>query len=56
MSKPVTKAATIVTEDGVPIDAVHLPASSGGSDLGIVVAHGLPSTGSGRRSGGPPPG
>ena len=25
MSKPVTKATTIVTEDGVPIDAVHLP-------------------------------
>jgi pimeloyl-ACP methyl ester carboxylesterase len=41
MTKPVTKAATIVTEDGVPIDAVHLPASSGGSDLGIVVAHGF---------------
>ena len=38
MTKPVTKAATIVTEDGVPIDAVHLP---GSSDLGIVVAHGF---------------
>ncbi|MGH3276031.1 MAG: alpha/beta fold hydrolase, partial [Streptosporangiaceae bacterium] len=38
MTKPVIKARTIVTEDGVPIDAVHLP---GGGDLGIVVAHGF---------------
>ncbi len=38
MSKPVTKATTIVTDDGVPIDAVHLP---GDADLGIVVAHGF---------------
>jgi pimeloyl-ACP methyl ester carboxylesterase len=38
MSKPVIKATTLVTEDGVPIDAVHLP---GSSDLGIVVAHGF---------------
>jgi len=38
MSKPVAKAKTIVTEDGVPIDAVHL---AGSSDLGIVVAHGF---------------
>jgi pimeloyl-ACP methyl ester carboxylesterase len=38
MSKHVTKAQTIVTEDGVPIDAVHLP---GASDLGIVIAHGF---------------
>jgi pimeloyl-ACP methyl ester carboxylesterase len=38
MTKPVTKAVTIVTEDGVPIDAVHLP---GSSELGIVVAHGF---------------
>jgi fermentation-respiration switch protein FrsA (DUF1100 family) len=38
MTKPVTKAETIVTEDGVPIEAVHLP---GDRDLGIVVAHGF---------------
>jgi pimeloyl-ACP methyl ester carboxylesterase len=38
MTKPVTKARTIVTSDGVPIDAVHLP---GSKDLGIVVAHGF---------------
>ncbi|HEX3492882.1 MAG TPA: alpha/beta fold hydrolase [Streptosporangiaceae bacterium] len=38
MSNPVPKATTIVTEDGVPIDAVHLP---GDSSLGIVVAHGF---------------
>ena len=38
MTKPVLKATTLVTEDGVPIDAVHLP---GSSDLAIVVAHGF---------------
>jgi pimeloyl-ACP methyl ester carboxylesterase len=38
MNKPVTKARTIVTDDGVPIDAVHLP---GSTDIGIVVAHGF---------------
>jgi len=38
MTKPVIKATTLVTEDGVPIDAVHLP---GSSDLGIIVAHGF---------------
>ena len=38
MSKPVAMAKTIVTEDGVPIDAVHL---AGRGDLGIVVAHGF---------------
>ncbi|HEY6480764.1 MAG TPA: alpha/beta fold hydrolase [Streptosporangiaceae bacterium] len=38
MTKPAIKAATLVTEDGVPIDAVHLP---GPGDLGIVVAHGF---------------
>ncbi|HLI42745.1 MAG TPA: alpha/beta fold hydrolase [Streptosporangiaceae bacterium] len=38
MAKPVVKAATLVTGDGVPIDAVHLP---GGGDLAIVVAHGF---------------
>jgi pimeloyl-ACP methyl ester carboxylesterase len=38
MTKPVVKATTLVTDDGVPIDTVHLP---GSSDLGIVVAHGF---------------
>ena len=38
MTTPVIKAATLVTEDGIPIDAVHLP---GPGDLGIVVAHGF---------------
>ena len=38
MSKPVPYARTIVTEDGVPIDAAHLP---GDKDLGIVLAHGF---------------
>ncbi len=38
MTKPVTKGSTLVTEDGVPIDAVHLAADS---DLAIIVAHGF---------------
>jgi fermentation-respiration switch protein FrsA (DUF1100 family) len=38
MTKPVVKATTLVTEDGVPIDAIHLP---GPGDLGIIVAHGF---------------
>jgi fermentation-respiration switch protein FrsA (DUF1100 family) len=38
MVKPVVTATTLVTEDGVPIDAIHLP---GRSDLAIVVAHGF---------------
>jgi pimeloyl-ACP methyl ester carboxylesterase len=38
MTKPVTKACTIVTDDGVPIDTAHLP---GRSELGIVLAHGF---------------
>jgi pimeloyl-ACP methyl ester carboxylesterase len=38
MTKPVPYARTIVTEDGVPIDAAHLP---GDKDLGIVLAHGF---------------
>jgi pimeloyl-ACP methyl ester carboxylesterase len=41
MTKPVIKARTIVTADGVPIDAVHLPGDAGGSGLGIVLAHGF---------------
>jgi pimeloyl-ACP methyl ester carboxylesterase len=36
--KPVVTTATLVTEDGVPIDAVHLP---GPRDLAIVMAHGF---------------
>ncbi len=38
MSRPVPYARTIVTDDGVPIDAAHLP---GDKDLGIVLAHGF---------------
>lgn len=38
MTKPVPHARTLVTADGVPIEAVHLP---GGSGLGIVLAHGF---------------
>ncbi len=38
MTKPVVTATTLVTEDGVPIDAIHLP---GTGDLAIVVAHGF---------------
>jgi pimeloyl-ACP methyl ester carboxylesterase len=38
MTKPVPKAWTIVTVDGVPIDAAHLPGDSG---LAIVLAHGF---------------
>ena len=38
MTKPVVTATTLVTEDGVPIDAVHLP---GPKDLAIIVAHGF---------------
>jgi len=38
MTKPVLKAVTLVTEDGVPIEAVHVP---GEGELGIVVAHGF---------------
>jgi len=38
MTKPVPYARTIVTDDGVPIDAAHLP---GDRDLGIVLAHGF---------------
>lgn len=36
--KAVVTTATLVTEDGVPIDAVHLP---GPRDLAIVMAHGF---------------
>src|ERR1700728_732492 len=38
MIKPVITATTLVTEDGVPIDAVHLP---GPKDLAIILAHGF---------------
>jgi pimeloyl-ACP methyl ester carboxylesterase len=38
MTKPVVTATTLVTEDGVPIEAIHLP---GNKDLAIVVAHGF---------------
>lgn len=35
---PVVARTTLVTDDGVPIDAAHLP---GASDLAIIVAHGF---------------
>jgi pimeloyl-ACP methyl ester carboxylesterase len=38
MTIPVVSATTLVTVDGVPIDAIHLP---GTGDLAIVVAHGF---------------
>jgi pimeloyl-ACP methyl ester carboxylesterase len=38
MTKPVPSARTIVTADGVPIDAAHLP---GDPDLAIILAHGF---------------
>jgi pimeloyl-ACP methyl ester carboxylesterase len=38
MSGPVPKARTLVTNDGVPIDAAHLP---GDGELAIVMAHGF---------------
>ena len=38
MTKRVVTATTLVTEDGVPIDAIHLP---GPKDLAVIVAHGF---------------
>src|SRR5271154_1056282 len=38
MIEPGITATTLVTQDGVPIDAVHLP---GPKDLAIIVAHGF---------------
>ena len=38
MTKPFVKTTTLVTEDGVPIDAIHL---AGPKDLAIIVAHGF---------------
>jgi pimeloyl-ACP methyl ester carboxylesterase len=38
MTKPVVTTTTLVTEDGVPIEAIHLP---GPRHLAIVVAHGF---------------
>ncbi|HEV8218798.1 MAG TPA: alpha/beta fold hydrolase [Streptosporangiaceae bacterium] len=38
MSSPVPQARTLVTDDGVPIDVVHLP---GDEDLAMIVAHGF---------------
>jgi pimeloyl-ACP methyl ester carboxylesterase len=40
MAKPVVSATTLVTEDGVPIDAAHLP-GPGQRDLAVVLAHGF---------------
>lgn len=38
MTSPVVTTTTLVTQDGVPIDTVHLP---GPDDLAIVMAHGF---------------
>src|SRR5579864_2906731 len=38
MATAVVTATTLVTDDGVPIDAIHLP---GQKDLAIIVAHGF---------------
>jgi pimeloyl-ACP methyl ester carboxylesterase len=38
MTRPILKAKTLVTDDGVAIDAVHIP---GADDLAIVLAHGF---------------
>src|ERR1019366_9197608 len=38
LSLPVVQALTLVTSDGVPIDAAHLP---GRTDLAVVLAHGF---------------
>jgi pimeloyl-ACP methyl ester carboxylesterase len=38
MTRPILKAKTLVTDDGVAIDAVHIP---GDEDLAIVLAHGF---------------
>jgi pimeloyl-ACP methyl ester carboxylesterase len=38
MTKPVAKAQILITDDGVPIEAVHL---AGDRSLGFVVAHGF---------------
>ncbi len=38
MTQPVLKTRTLVTEDGVPIEAMHLPRDT---DLAIVLAHGF---------------
>jgi pimeloyl-ACP methyl ester carboxylesterase len=38
MTQPVLKAKTLVTDDGVPIDAAHLP---GDGALAVVIAHGF---------------
>jgi pimeloyl-ACP methyl ester carboxylesterase len=38
MTKPVFTATTLVTQDGVPIDTVHLP---GPKHLAIIIAHGF---------------
>jgi len=38
MTQPVLKTRTLVTEDGVPIEAMHLPRDT---DVAIVLAHGF---------------
>jgi pimeloyl-ACP methyl ester carboxylesterase len=41
MSKAVVTTATLVTQDGVPIDTVHLPGPNGPKRVAIVMAHGF---------------
>jgi pimeloyl-ACP methyl ester carboxylesterase len=41
MNGPLVTTTTLVTTDGVPIDAVHLPVPAGERDLAIVMAHGF---------------
>ena len=39
MTKPVVTATTLVTDDGVPIDAIHLPGDQGPRDRGRARLH-----------------
>lgn len=41
MNAPLVTTATLVTTDGVPIDAVHLPVPAEERDLAVVMAHGF---------------
>ena len=41
MNDAVVTTVTLVTEDGVPIETVHLPGPNGPRDLAIVMAHGF---------------
>jgi hypothetical protein len=43
MTKPVVTVTTLVTEDGVPIDAIHLPGPKDLAPPAIPPLNGLPS-------------